>query len=265
MGQKFVQSDYPTQSASQYPANIDADIKVMARLAASYNPCAEDAPSALKVVVQAGTMFINGALVANAAQTVTLTAAHATLPRIDRVVIDATTGVASKIDGVANASPVAPTITAGKFPVAQVLVTATMTIVGNSAITDERAASVADYEEGVWSPSTGASNESNVGRFARIGKLVIVNANLTITTLGAGSTNTVSGLPYAPTLTSSVVAGPWQGFATAISSVIGRINSGATSVVFYGATGTHTNIVTGGSTNLFGNACFFNFAAAYRI
>jgi hypothetical protein len=138
MGQKFVQSDYPTQSGTQYPANIDADIKVMARLAASYNPCAEDTPSALKVVVQAGAMFVNGALLANASQTVTLAAAHATLPRIDRVVVDSLTGVASKIDGVANVSPVAPAITDGKLPVAQVLVTATMTIVANSAITDER-------------------------------------------------------------------------------------------------------------------------------
>jgi len=138
MGQKFVQSDYPTQSGSLYPANIDADIKVMARLAASYNPCAEDTPSALKVVVQAGAMFVNGALVANASQTVTLAAAHATLPRIDRVVIDALTGVASKIDGTANASPVAPAILFNKLPVAQVLVSATMTVVANSTITDER-------------------------------------------------------------------------------------------------------------------------------
>lgn len=138
-GKKFVQSDYPTQTASQYPANIDADISVMARLAASYNPCAEDTPSALKVVVQTGAMFINGALVANAAQTVTLATAHATLPRIDRVVIDAITGVASKIDGTAAASPVAPAITSGKLPVAQVAVAAAATIISNSNITDERA------------------------------------------------------------------------------------------------------------------------------
>jgi hypothetical protein len=165
MGQKFVQSDYPTQSGSLYPANIDANIKVMARLAASYNPCAEDTPSALKVVVQAGAMFVNGALAANASQIVTLAVAHATLPRIDRVVIDALTGVASKIDGVANASPVAPAITAGKLPIAQVLVTATMTIVGNSAITDERASfntqefagRVVVYKTAVQTLTTGSS------------------------------------------------------------------------------------------------------------
>lgn len=136
---KFVQPDYATQTGTAYPLNLDADMKVLSRMGAAYNPCAEDNPTALKVVVQAGAMFVNGALVANAAQTVTLAAAHATLPRIDRVVIDAVTGVASKIDGTAAASPTPPAITAGKLPVAQVLVTALMTVVTNNAITDERA------------------------------------------------------------------------------------------------------------------------------
>lgn len=199
MGQKFVQSDYPTQSGTQYPANIDADIKVMARFAASYNPCGEDTPSALKTVVQAGAMFVSGALVANAAQTVTHGTADATNPRIDRVVIGALTGVASIIAGTPAGSPTAPTITSGNLPVAQVLITANMTIIGNSAITDERAS----YIDG----STPIE-----GSVASTGTTTITAGTISICTLSLGNVTSGDKIMFNAimTMTKGVTAGGTQ-------------------------------------------------------
>lgn len=121
-----------------------AQSNLLVKPAGYYAPHAETNPIALKTVVDAGSLFVNGGLVANAAQTMTHSAADPTNPRIDRVVIDALTGAASILAGTPAGSPVAPAIPSGKFPVAQVLITANMTVIGNSAITDERTGQVPD-------------------------------------------------------------------------------------------------------------------------
>ena len=72
-----------------------------------------------------------------AQSTGTITAPSAN-PRIDRVVVDRATGVASVITGAENASPVAPAITAGKVPVAQVAFVVSQSSIVNADITDER-------------------------------------------------------------------------------------------------------------------------------
>ena len=73
------------------------------------------------------------------AQTTGTLTAPTTDPRIDRVVIDNTTGVVSVITGVEAASPVPPALTAGKLPVCQVALAVSQTQILNADITDERA------------------------------------------------------------------------------------------------------------------------------
>lgn len=58
--------------------------------------------------------------------------------RIDRIVINPATGIASVVTGTSGASPSAPAITAGYAPCAQVLLTSTTTSLGPSNIYDER-------------------------------------------------------------------------------------------------------------------------------
>jgi hypothetical protein len=100
----------------------------------------EASPVAMTVKVDAGRFIKSDyTVVTNAQQTGTITTAHATLPRIDRVVIDGVTGTVSVIAGTPNASPTAPAITAGKLPVCQVYVAAAVTTISNSVLTDERA------------------------------------------------------------------------------------------------------------------------------
>lgn len=63
----------------------------------------------LEYMVGAASYYLSGVLTASAQQTVTLTAAHATLDRIDVLVLDSS-GVLSSIDGTAAADPAEPTV-----------------------------------------------------------------------------------------------------------------------------------------------------------
>jgi hypothetical protein len=65
-----------------------------------------------------------------------------------------------------------------------------------SASTD--ANTLDDYEEGTWTPSLGGNTTYNVqeGKYTKIGNRVFVTAQIQVTTIGTGSTTTVSGLPF---------------------------------------------------------------------
>jgi hypothetical protein len=78
-------------------------------------------------------------LTEKAAQTTATITAPTTDPRIDRVVIDDTTGTVSVITGTEAASPTPPALTAGKLPIAQVALVVSQTTIVNADITDERA------------------------------------------------------------------------------------------------------------------------------
>lgn len=88
--------------------------------------------------LDAGNLFDGQTLTEKAVQTSALITAPVTNPRIDRIVIDKVSGAVSVITGTAAASPVAPALTAGVFPVAQVLVQTSSTTITNTMITDER-------------------------------------------------------------------------------------------------------------------------------
>lgn len=140
--QTFAQPDYAggTQSGSVYPTNIDKAIAVMAQIAAAFAPHATATPG-MTLQVDAGALFVANAMVIQAQQTTASIAAAASgKVRIDRVVIDASTGGVSVITGAeVVSSPVAPAIPVGKLPVCQVgQIGSATTALTNSMITDER-------------------------------------------------------------------------------------------------------------------------------
>jgi len=55
-----------------------------------------------------------------------------------------------------------------------------------------------DYEEGTWTPSLGGTTTYAIqeGKYTKIGNRVFVTAQIQVTTIGTGSTTTVSGLPF---------------------------------------------------------------------
>ncbi|MBI3447226.1 MAG: hypothetical protein HY055_18120 [Magnetospirillum sp.] len=123
-------------TAAAYPLAIDAATAALAFVAGPWQPTVTNTD--MVVHIAAGVVPTASGVTAVAAQTVTLSAAHATLPRIDRVVLDRVTGAASAVAGTASASPAAPAVPSGKLPCCQMLVPAAAAAVLNTNGTDER-------------------------------------------------------------------------------------------------------------------------------
>jgi len=130
-------SDFTTQTASVYKANIDAGFAVADRLAWAFAPHEQATPD-MTVRIEAGAIFDGATLTEVAAQSTSAIAAPTTNPRIDRVVIDRATGAVSVVAGTEAASPTPPAIPAGKAPVARVSLAVGQTAIMNADITDER-------------------------------------------------------------------------------------------------------------------------------
>ena len=109
-----------------------------------------------------------------------------------------------------------------------------------------------DYGEKEWTPSIGgdATYTTQYGASTKIGRRVFFNSRLTIDVIGTGSTNTVSGLPFA------------QGVITKDAVNVAYFANIATNVVFIsgyiqGATLVFVSIVAAAVTTV-GNAIFGN-------
>ena len=137
--------DFTSQTASVYKANIDAGFAVADRLAWAFAPHEQDVGSPqpdMTVRLDAGALFDGTTLTEVAAQSTGTITAPSTNPRIDRVVIDESSGAVSVLTGTEAPSPSAPAITAGKLPIARVALVVSQTSIDNADITDERQAQV---------------------------------------------------------------------------------------------------------------------------
>lgn len=144
--------------STTYKSQIDANSAVLQTLGAWFAP-QPNSPAAMNVQVNAGALFVSGAVAAQALQTTgTITAPSGSNKRIDRVVINAATGAISVITGTpTTGTPAAPAITAGNLPCCQVgpLLSST-TAIGASLISDERAVSASSKFAQVVNTEIGA-------------------------------------------------------------------------------------------------------------
>jgi hypothetical protein len=136
---QFVQTNFAGQDSTTYKTSIDADIQVLHQMGGMFAPH-QSSPAAMTITVDAGTLFVNNAIVSQSAQVSGTITAPVTFPRIDRAVIDAATGALSVITGAESGSPVAPAISAGKLPCAQIALSVGQASIVNTNITDERLA-----------------------------------------------------------------------------------------------------------------------------
>lgn len=129
---------------TSYKGKLDANFAVAQRVADAFAP-KPASPAAMSVVIDAG--FTVGAgptgvqsVVEIAAQTLAIAAAPgAPNNRIDLVVLDEASGVASVVTGTPAGTPVAPALAAGKKQIAQVAVPNGTNSIANANITDLRA------------------------------------------------------------------------------------------------------------------------------
>lgn len=133
----WLRSAFTTQDPTTYKSAIDGNFVVLERVAAMFAPSQQATPN-MTVLIRAGSLLNNSSLVEVAAQSTAAFTAPSTNPRIDRIVIDQTTGAQSVIAGTPAVSPVAPAIPAGKNPCCQVLLQPSSTTITNSMLTDER-------------------------------------------------------------------------------------------------------------------------------
>ncbi|BAE49282.1 hypothetical protein [Paramagnetospirillum magneticum] len=133
----FVQPDSTAQDSTTYKANIDAATAVVAVLGRNFAPHQAE-PANMTVVLDAGSIQGNTSVVAHAAQVTPAFIAPVANPRLDLVVVDASTGVVSVVAGAEAAATQLPTVPSGKIAVAQVHLAVGMAAIGNSDITDLR-------------------------------------------------------------------------------------------------------------------------------
>lgn len=140
-----LQPNYTTQTAGVYKAAIDGMLSVLDRIAGPFAPHEMDTGSPapdLAIRVDGGPLFINGTLYEVAAQTVTgFTVPASGYERIDRVVLDPSTSVVSRVAGTAvlgSPSGSAPAVPAGYLPICRVTMNSSTPVITNSMIVDER-------------------------------------------------------------------------------------------------------------------------------
>jgi hypothetical protein len=127
-----------------------------------------------------------------------------------------------------------------------------------SASTD--ANTLDDYEEGTWTPSLGgtATYDLQSGTYTKIGKVVTINGAIRPTSLGTGSANTLSGLPFS--IASDSFGGIAYGNSLAVSVYSLHLYMTGTSLITYGFTAAASTTPV---ANLFQSNARIWFSATY--
>jgi hypothetical protein len=117
-----------------------------------------------------------------------------------------------------------------------------------------------DYETGTWTPSVGgtATYTNQFGKYTKIGNIVYLQFEMTISSIGTGSVNIISGIPF----TSATLSGGsgtnfggfgyYAGLATNVYWIGIRIDSGGQTVI-QNETVTSSSSTSNSATGIFTN------------
>ena len=125
-----------------------------------------------------------------------------------------------------------------------------------------------DYEEGTWTPSIGgtATYTARVGSYIKIGKLVYIRCYIHISSLGTGSTTTISGLPFLSEAgTAYVSAWPvayFSGAANNVTSLVIQLANNSTSADVASLTAAASSM---GSSAFFQNNARIDSCGTYSV
>jgi hypothetical protein len=117
-----------------------------------------------------------------------------------------------------------------------------------------------DYEEGTWTPSLGgtATYDLQSGTYTKIGKVVTINGAIRPTSLGTGSVNTLTGLPFS--VASDSFGGIAYGNNLAVSVYSVYLYMSGTSLTTYGFTAAASTTPV---ANIFQSTARMWFSATY--
>ena len=119
-----------------------------------------------------------------------------------------------------------------------------------------------DYEEGTWTPTVGgtATYSTQAGTYTKIGRLINIRFQLIISSLGTGSTQFMTGLPYNATTGGQGVVSYATGVASNFYSIVSHIDN-STQIAFNTTSSLGSGInyqatVFATSTYVLGNALY---------
>lgn len=123
-----------------------------------------------------------------------------------------------------------------------------------------------DYEEGSWTPALTtpgtATYSLQTGKYIKIGKLVYIQGQLGIGTIGTGNGSEVKGLPYVPGVGSFTVSFSYfNAVALSVVYVAAYINTSADNITFTTLAAAATSVNNGSvlltsSSNILFSACY---------
>jgi len=124
-----------------------------------------------------------------------------------------------------------------------------------------------DFEKGTWTPSVGgtATYFSQVGTYTKIGDLVTLEGFLNIQFIGTGSTNAISGIPFARAATgfhASGVVSQWSQIVGGVVFMSVQIASGG-STINVGSAATAT-LSTAVANAVLANSAALRFTITYK-
>jgi hypothetical protein len=123
-----------------------------------------------------------------------------------------------------------------------------------------------DYEEGTWTPNLGgnATYTERFGQYVKIGRLVTVWLDITVNSIGTGSTSIITGLPFTAGGVATGMAGSvsyWAATASSFTGIFLRIDINSSQILTASTSGsqsTATNL-----PNIFGNNARLIASASY--
>ena len=188
---QFVLTNNATMDPATYKGDIDQNFAAIQAVAAAFQPYPQASPN-MTINVAAGNLFVNAALVSQSIQTIgTITAPTGSNKRIDRVVINQTTGAVSVITGTpTTGTPTPPAIPSGYLPCAQIgtLLSSTTQITA-AMITDERAPGPCAGKNSIWVPAGAMQSPNNITSGSAVAGPTIAVVNF------GGTSNQVRNCP----------------------------------------------------------------------
>jgi hypothetical protein len=126
-----------------------------------------------------------------------------------------------------------------------------------------------DYEEGTWSPTLGgnATYSNQQGNYIKIGAFVYVVGIIVVSSLGTGSTTTITGLPFTTATQDERYGGSiayFGGLATNALNLLVFSNNNSTTVQFSVVTSAGANLTTD-TAAVWGNGAHIQFSLCYRV